>query len=384
MKLSDARLKNVLQLTNSFYDAATQSLDWKSSLNGLERLFPMEGVIFERHDVRNGGLVAFESSGLPDQGLREWQDYYHSICPRVRYLAEQPVGAIGYDLKVLQKEEMARHPLYQDFLRKYGVFYFLSVTLERDSEYFTSISMQRTFKQGHARAADIELLEFLTPHLQNALRINRCLESSLRQTEQLQASLHGLKSGVLIVDQLARLEFINRSAEVIVQSNAGIIIRRSVVSFESSSLQNLLQRALSGLSSALAGNEELTGFLPADTARPWPIRVDFLKLPARTKFSAMASTNQSPAARLLIVINVPGTPHPPTTSLLKDCFHLTDMEARLAVALADGDKLKHYAEQHNVSITTVRTHLANLRQKMGAGDQADVVRIVLQLSSAIR
>lgn len=384
MKMDTARMKAVLQFIDDFYDAAIQSSDWNKALGGLERLFPMAGVIFERHDLSDGELLTFESSGLPEEGLHEWNDYFHSICPRVRYLARQPVGTIGYDRRILEQKEMDHHPLYQDFLLKYGVFYFLSATVERDSQFFTSISMQRTVKQGHAEEPDIELLDFLTPHMQNALRVNRCLRSSKQLSAQLEASLHSLKSGVIIVDRHARLEFINQSAEAVVQSKAGIIIDgRSVLSFASPSLEKTMALALADLTSALANPGKFTGFLPANSARPWPLRVDFLKIPARARLSTIVSENDAPSARLLIVVNVPGASNTTLTSLLKNCFQLTNMEAKLAIALAEGERLSHYADQNEVSITTVRTHLVNLRQKMGARTQADVIMIVWQLHGAV-
>jgi len=58
-------------------------------------------------------------------------------------------------------------------------------------------------------------------------------------------------------------------------------------------------------------------------------------------------------------------------------YGLTRSELEVALALAGGASLKDIAESRKVSINTVRTHAAHLRDKMGAHSQADIVRTTL-------
>lgn len=62
-------------------------------------------------------------------------------------------------------------------------------------------------------------------------------------------------------------------------------------------------------------------------------------------------------------------------------YGLSNKEAALAAAFATGTSLADFADQRDVSITTVRTQFANLKAKLGAGDQAAVVRHVLQAAT---
>lgn len=57
-------------------------------------------------------------------------------------------------------------------------------------------------------------------------------------------------------------------------------------------------------------------------------------------------------------------------------FGLTASETALALELASGASLKEYAANRRIAYTTARTHLVNLRLKLDAQSQKDVVRIV--------
>lgn len=65
---------------------------------------------------------------------------------------------------------------------------------------------------------------------------------------------------------------------------------------------------------------------------------------------------------------------------LRAWFGLSRREARLAACFAKGKSLAAYADDEGISMNTVRTQFAHIRSKLGAVDQADVVRLILQVS----
>lgn len=66
---------------------------------------------------------------------------------------------------------------------------------------------------------------------------------------------------------------------------------------------------------------------------------------------------------------------------LRAWFGLSEREATLAASFAEGTSLADYAETEGLSMNTVRTQFAHIRAKLGAVDQADVVRQILQVSA---
>ena len=67
----------------------------------------------------------------------------------------------------------------------------------------------------------------------------------------------------------------------------------------------------------------------------------------------------------------------PPEDHLAQRFGLTVAQARVLSAFLGGQSLKEIAQTQGVSITTVRTHFVQMREKLGARDQVDVVRIAL-------
>tara|TARA_R110002095_G_scaffold213113_1_gene203228 strand:- start:150 stop:1829 length:1680 start_codon:yes stop_codon:yes gene_type:complete len=67
---------------------------------------------------------------------------------------------------------------------------------------------------------------------------------------------------------------------------------------------------------------------------------------------------------------------------LRAWFGLSEREACLAATFAEGTSLADYAAAEGLSMNTVRTQFAHIRAKLGAVDQADVVRQILQVSNS--
>eukprot|EP00439_Symbiodinium_sp_Y106_P087625 s1_g161.t1 len=66
---------------------------------------------------------------------------------------------------------------------------------------------------------------------------------------------------------------------------------------------------------------------------------------------------------------------------LRAWFGLSKREAVLAAAFAEGTSLADFAEAEGLSMNTVRTQFAHIRAKLNAVDQADVVRLILSVST---
>ena len=71
------------------------------------------------------------------------------------------------------------------------------------------------------------------------------------------------------------------------------------------------------------------------------------------------------------------------TSLLKQSYDLTAAELDLAVAIDLGHGLRTIAEQRGVAITTVRSQLYALMEKLNVNRQTDLMRLLRQYRSAI-
>jgi DNA-binding CsgD family transcriptional regulator len=80
--------------------------------------------------------------------------------------------------------------------------------------------------------------------------------------------------------------------------------------------------------------------------------------------------------RCLLLINDPSRPLPEQQPLLRLAWDLTDTEASLALALANGERIAGYAERMGISPGTARWHLKNIQTKTSTHRTEDVVKLV--------
>lgn len=64
-------------------------------------------------------------------------------------------------------------------------------------------------------------------------------------------------------------------------------------------------------------------------------------------------------------------------SLLRRTYRLTETEAALAAALAEGVSVGGFARERGMSVLTARTHLKRVFLKLGVNSQSDLIREIL-------
>ena len=70
----------------------------------------------------------------------------------------------------------------------------------------------------------------------------------------------------------------------------------------------------------------------------------------------------------------------PEDAILMPLFDLTPTEARIMSRMGDGESPAALKEDFGISANTVKTHLARIFAKTGCGRQADLVRLMSELS----
>jgi DNA-binding CsgD family transcriptional regulator len=74
----------------------------------------------------------------------------------------------------------------------------------------------------------------------------------------------------------------------------------------------------------------------------------------------------------------------PEDAILMTLFDLTPAEARIMSRIADGQNAITLKDELGISTNTIKTHLARIFAKTGCGRQADVVKLMSELSLPTR
>jgi DNA-binding CsgD family transcriptional regulator len=210
------------------------------------------------------------------------------------------------------------------------------------------------------------LLEFFDRRLNGAMAPDPQAELVAALTEsQLAAS----SEGVVLTCDTGRILFLNHRARDILAKGAWLLIQDGHLKGASPKLDAALRRAIAA--TIRRGDDDSATRLRLEArsdGEPLLLRLASLRLPD-------SGTAMVPFVTIHIVRD-DIAPALDEQSLI-GWYALSPSEARLAIAFANGATLADYAASHGVTINTVRTLFSRLKAKMGAADQAAVVRKVL-------
>lgn len=100
--------------------------------------------------------------------------------------------------------------------------------------------------------------------------------------------------------------------------------------------------------------------------------------------AAPAGAADAALPRVWLLVADPLQAPRPTVATLMQAWSLTQAEAELALALADGQTVTEHAHRRGISVGTARRHLERTLRKMRVGRQAELVRLTLALSLPLR
>jgi DNA-binding CsgD family transcriptional regulator/PAS domain-containing protein len=223
---------------------------------------------------------------------------------------------------------------------------------------------------------EMRALEALGPHL---LRAGLCahrlqLAELRRQTSE--SALDQLRFGCLLVDGAGRVLFANRAAAELVRASNGLCLVKDRLEATRPDERKQLAHLLSP---AIAAERGAGAVLITRAHHRPPLRLLVIPLPLAPEVQGEVAS----AERTLIVLCDPEFQVAPSLAILRTLHGLTGAEARLAAALARGERLTQYAARSGVTLNTVRTHLKSAFAKTETNSQSDLVRLLVALSVAI-
>ncbi|MCA9664886.1 MAG: hypothetical protein KC503_04835 [Myxococcales bacterium] len=358
------------QTLDQIYAAGLTSR-WDDALAAVARPFHGRAVTLEVHDKKRGELLFLQSRGVDAASAAAYSDYYVGSCPRITHALDLGSGEIAYDYAFYCERDIDRSEFYQDFLGPMlGLRYFASVHLVSDDERFGVLSIQRDARAGHVSDEDVALLQRFAPHVQRALEISARLGGQQAQSEGLIETLSRIRIAVVLVDRSLQVTFMNAAAEQALARRGAIRQRAGTLRAADRRDDRRLRSALAAAVQKAAGEAVIVlGRPPGATAT-----VSISGIPTQPLEYGLFDSTVSPPPAALVLFDVHD---PDSASEALAQLGLTPAEARLAVALAQGETPAHYAERSGVSRNTIHTQLARARHKLGAHTQAQVVRAVL-------
>lgn len=328
------------RILEAVYDAVPHPDRWPAALDLARAALGARAVALQVSTPARGGrpaaMLRWTSSGL-DAAL---EDRYRAGLPEAEALAPQGLRAPAL-FAVPHPDERARAAL---------------LVYRRESD--------------PAMGADAKALaDALVPHVARSLALARRQRQDADDWLTLLHALDRFTTGLLLVDALGRVAWASRVGEAILAAGDGLSrgkdgLLEAKERGDREALKALVADALrSGAGGALA--------LPRGRLTPPLIVIVPRAAPGRTPASepTIAVIVSDPARKRSVGETLGAT------------FGLTHAEQRVAEALASGLAPKEVAVLLEAKLGTVRTHMKSIFLKLRVGRQADLVRVVSELST---
>lgn len=366
-------LEQLSATIEKIYAAAAGAASWKDALIAIEDLTGSTGAVINLTGKGTSVELRTIAGSFSDDNCAEYSRDYQAICPRIRHAMESPDRGTQFDYLFMTEAEMDRDPVYHWF-GTHGLRYYLGSTVAETPNYFTFLSLQRTRRQGHAQADDIELFDLLKPHIAQAasladqlgtLRSYQCFGSAMLET---------LPQAVLAVDSAGMILFANAAARQLFEAADGIGLDggrlRAALASDQSRLDSMIRGALNPLGAPPTGWARISR---PSGGPPHALFVAPLKVADEQLTAA--------GAKALVMIHDTAVHRCATVTMLTGVYGLTETEARLASALSGGHSIESAASLLHMRPATARSHLKAVFRKMGVCRQQDLVRVLASIAT---
>lgn len=371
MGLSTISAESFSNVVKSLYAAAVGTEDWSDALRQLEDFTGSAGAIVD-FESASPDLASFCLSGrFPMEQCAEFAVNYMPICKRNAAARENPDRSFLCDSMLLSESEMDRDPVYEWF-GTMGLRYFVGGGLGQAGPYRSSFSLQRSRRQGHAEADDIEMFKLIRPHVAHAITLAANINNVASVTRIAEASLGGVRKGVIALEASGRIVFANGHAETLLSEADGLRASNGILVTSMPSSRRKLEALIR--SAAEPALKAAGGWLRIERPSGRPPLAVFV-----SHFAASAALSDYGRAAVLLTIHSPYDRQPADGEALRAIFGLTHTEAAIAVALSAGHDTASTSLQLGVTVGTVRVHIKAIFRKLGINRQQDLVQIVSNL-----
>jgi DNA-binding CsgD family transcriptional regulator/PAS domain-containing protein len=378
MENEPSRHDRLLRLITRVYQAPEDPNGWRAFLSDLCTALDGSAASFISHDFRSLRVQISETVRTDPAALHDYNTHWHAEDPWAHSLRASRLagGNVVVGDELIESAAMRLTPFYNEFGRRYDIVQDLAGTIEADADHLSCVSINGSARRAPFGGEEKALLQALMPHLKNALQLHRRLAGAGAAAADMRSALDRISHGVALVTRRGGVLFANRAARRLFETGDGITIDagelRAADPRGRSTLRAAIRSAASILEGASAGGRRLLLDRPSGR-RPYIVLVT----PVIQRL--LEFTPEAPA--VMVFLTDPDRFVPPTLERLRTFFGLTVAEARVALALLDGETAAGIAARLAVSVSTVRTHLRQLFKKTGTTRQADLMRLLVTFTT---
>jgi|GEM_PF-1269324 len=273
------------------------------------------------------------------------------------------------------RDALLRTRYHRDYLAPNGMRDAMMATVTREGGSFGHWLLITGEDRDLITAEEAAGIQLVAPHIRRAVEISRVLGQKRLEADTYRSALGQLDSPVLILDGERRVTHANPRADAAIAGGQVLRQRDGKLRGATDEVERLLRRVAE---EAVKGGA--AGFEAAVTGTDGEERLLF----AVSLDQAGEHLLGQPARSVMLVLRSPREDTRNPISIAARVFNLTAAQVQVLAFLAQGHAPDDIAGILGISLSTVRSHLADLFGKTGTSRQAELVARTLSLASPLR
>ncbi|TNC60462.1 helix-turn-helix transcriptional regulator [Rubellimicrobium roseum] len=368
-------MSRLSEIHTSLSRAAVDPEAWQGVTDTIAASFPGARSAMMGYDVTMERSIPAVYTGYDPAFVDSYNALFGDRNPYLPGWTSLPAGRIAHSMAVLPEEEVLRTEYWADWLRPQGdLRNAVATVLTRDPGRTFLFNCQIELKAAPRVTRPVaRTMRDLVPLLCHTLEINRMMLGLRLDAVLLRQGVEPARAATLLLSEQGSILFANARAAVLLAE--GRVLRHD--------LRGRLELPPAG------AMVRLEGALRRMT-RPADLTFQLGQGPEATEMRLMPVTAetvaelelplvlQAPPPALLVVARAAPLPCDETAPL-RERLRLTQAEAEVALALAEGATLAEIAERRGVSLLTVRDQVRSAMGKAEVHRQSGLVRAVTEL-----
>lgn len=366
----------IAELIDVVLEAGVDASRWSDVPKLIREHWAGSGILLQGADATTARCIGLVHSGMRDDLIQPYLEYYSHFNPHAKWWARQPVMQAFNSDDHMPAAALAHTEYYNDFLKVHGeIDSAAGIKIVADDDRFAWLSVH----YGANLAEEYNelfprILEKVAPAMRASLELQRLIQARSEASPTVDALLDLIGQAAFVLCGRGRIV---RAADR--KAAHGDMYRSSGgrLQLRDPKADAALRAALDAICARCEPRDFFIALRDPDgvlagTVSVFPLPLGF----ADTLAWLFGSTR-----RALVILRTLQPPLGSLNRLLPEVFSLTGAETRVATRLFAGDSPQEIAEALGLTTGTVREYLKRLFEKTGTHRQAELVALIARVAA---
>jgi DNA-binding CsgD family transcriptional regulator len=368
------------RIIDQIYDCVLEPQEWSGFLKTISSRGGNASSSIAVYDRWGAGRNLVIEHGANQSHLRIYFEKLAAMKlrpggrPRLR-----SVGDITTLTMLCGDQESLEHDFYDRWIKPSGFRDMIGVLVLKSGKRLAWFSVARTEIQARYGDADLEFMDWLSPHICRAFAMADVFELQSVRIEQLERTVDALSTGVFLTD-FRGITYMNSSAKNLVDRGRTLKLKNNRLSANRSRTADMLSHAVSASLDGMAPSRTGSHTIAIPDEDGGGLLASILPLNWQEGPNPLAGMSGSTA----IFVQDASQPMPFPCAAFGRLYDLTPAEARVCLELARGLSPQELAEAFGVGASTIKTHIKHIFAKTGVARQGDLIRLMAMVTPPVR